>query len=305
MSDSFQALRRANPHSTAGFDDAVQAVAETVRARVIAGTHEPRVAARPRPVVAAAVGAIVVAACVLAVWTIASPGGGSGVGDATAAVRKAAALSAASAERSGTAVVRITHDGELWAGTTIRWSGDDLSLSANEPRRAGRPGSGLLVVDGMMYGVEDGHWVELGSPASIDPDSGTTPAEYLAAVREDVGGASLRRIGAAMTRPTAAEVGSGSTIYGGSVAASLIARETGFKEGRSIRVLAFGYVAHGAAADAAARVDVAMTVGADGIVRQLAVSWPGWRYTVAYTKLGATPPPAAPQNAAPFPDRTP
>ena len=305
MSDSFQALRRANPHSTAGFDDAVQAVAETVRARVIAGTHEPRVAARPRPVVAAAVGAIVVAACVLAVWTIASPGGGSGVGDATAAVRKAAALSAASAERSGTAVVRITHDGELWAGTTIRWSGDDLSLSANEPRRAGRPGSGLLVVDGMMYGVEDGHWVELGSPTSIDPDSGTTPAEYVAAVREDVGGATLRRIGAAMTHPTTAEVESGSTVYRGSVAAGVVARETGFKGARSIRVLPFGYVAHGAAADAAARVDVALTVGADGIVRQLAVSWPGWRYTVAYTKLGATPPPAAPKNAAPFPDRTP
>ena len=305
MSDSFQALRRANPHSTAGFDDAVQAVAETVRARVIAGTHEPRVAARPRPVVAAAVGAIVVAACVLAVWTIASPGGGSGVGDATAAVRKAAALSAASAERSGTAVVRITHDGELWAGTTIRWSGDDLSLSANEPRRAGRPGSGLLVVDGMMYGVEDGHWVELGSPTSIDPDSGTTPAEYVAAVREDVGGATLRRIGAAMTHPTTAEVESGSAVYRGSVAAGVVARETGFKGARSIRVLPFGYVAHGAAADAAARVDVALTVGADGIVRQLAVSWPGWRYTVAYTKLGATPPPAAPKNAAPFPDRTP
>ncbi|NUT56535.1 MAG: hypothetical protein HOQ03_11220 [Thermoleophilia bacterium] len=29
---------------------------------------------------------------------------------------------------------------------------------------------------------------------SIDPGSGTTPAEYLVAVREDVGGATLRRL---------------------------------------------------------------------------------------------------------------
>ena len=44
-------------------------------------------------------------------------------------VQQAAAVTAASAERSGTAVVRITHGDELWAAKTIRWNGDDLSLS--------------------------------------------------------------------------------------------------------------------------------------------------------------------------------
>ena len=115
--------------------------------------------------------------------------------DATAAFKNAAAVTAASAERSGIAVVRITHDGELWAGTTIRWNGDDLALSSDTPGRRGKVGSQLRVVDGTVYGFDerDGGWVEMGSPANIDPDSGTTPAEYLAAVREDVGGATFRR----------------------------------------------------------------------------------------------------------------
>jgi len=33
----------------------------------------------------------------------------------------------------------------------------------------------------------------------------------------------------------------GATVYSGTAAAGLIARESGFKEGRSIRLLPFGY----------------------------------------------------------------
>jgi hypothetical protein len=49
---------------------------------------------------------------------------------------------------------------------------------------------------GTLYGIDprDGGWIVLGSRASIDPGSGTTPAEYLAAARDDVGGVTLRRI---------------------------------------------------------------------------------------------------------------
>jgi hypothetical protein len=226
----------------------------------------------------------------------------SEVESAVAAVRKAGTLTAASAERSGTAVVRIRHDGEIWAGTTIRWNGDDIALSDGVPRRApARAGGELLVVDGIMYGIEHGDgWVVLGPPESVDPDSGTTPAEYLAAVRDDVGGATLRRITNGMTGLTSSRLDDGSTVYRGAVAAGLIARETGFKGGQTIRVLPFGYVAHDQAADPAALLDAAVTVGADGVVRRIAVSWPGWSYTVTYSELGATPAPAAPENARPL-----
>ena len=137
----------------------------------------------------------------------------------------------------------------------------------------------------------------LGSPSSIDPGSGTTPAEYLVAVRDDVGGATLRRFTRGMTGLTTSGLGDGSSVYRGTVPAGAIARETGFKEGQHIRVLPFGYVAHDEAENPAALLDTAVTVGPGGAVREIAVTWGTWRYTVAYSDLGATPAPEAPANA--------
>jgi len=229
--------------------------------------------------------------------TVRSPGGGPGVDDAAAVVNKAAAVTANAAERSGTAAVRITHDGELWAGSTIRWYDGDLSVSRDAPDRRGRAGAHLLLVSGTLYGFEEGHWVIFGDPANIDPGSGTTPDEYVAAVREDVGGMTLRRIAGRVTGLTVTRPGNGSTVYQGKIAAGVIARETGFKDGEAIRVLPFGYVAHDEAANGSALLDVAVTVGADGVVRQISVSWGTWDYTVTYGSLGSASALAAPKNA--------
>ncbi len=296
-SESFEALRRANPRSKAAFAQSVETAGERVHARIAAA---PTATVRRRRLrVTAAGAAVAVVAVVAALVTVGSPGGET----ATAAVERAATTTAASAERSGTAVVRITHDGEVWAGSTIRWNGDDVSIvreAASFPGRPGRKvGDELRVVHGTVYGIDPdgGGWVAQGSPRNIDPDSGTTPDEYLAAVREDIGGVTLRRITGGMTGLTTTHLDDGSTVYTGTVAAGLIARETGFKEGESIRVLPFGYVAHGKAEDAAAPLDAAVTVGADGVVREIAVAWGPWSYSVAYSKLGSTDAPVAPADA--------
>jgi hypothetical protein len=298
MSESIEALRRANPRADASFDESVEAVARAVSARLVTATRPVRPSRTRllRPFAAAAV-AVAVAAAVYV--TVGSIGPRSGVEDAAAAVKKAATVSAASAQRSGTAVVRLTHGGTVWAGSTMRWHGDDLSVSSDAPTRLGRAGSRLLVVGGTLYGIEAEHggWVAMGSPSNIDPGSGTTPAEYLAAVREDVGGATLKRITGAMTEPTTRDLSDGSTVYSGAVRAGLIAMQTGFKQGLKIRVLPFGFVAHGEAANPASPLRTALTVGADGIVRELAVTWSDWSYTVTYHKLGSTPAIAAPANA--------
>jgi hypothetical protein len=308
-SDSIEALRRVNPRARAGFEESVEAAAAIVREHVDSLSPR-RPAERPRPRLRllgiSAGAALAAAAAVAAILLVGSPGGGTGVEDAAAAFEKAAAVTAASAERSGTAVVRITHDGQLWAGSTIRWNGADLSIS-RETSGDRTIHAEFLVVDGMMYGVDpaEGRWVELGSPKSIDPGSGTTPDEHLAAVRADVGGATLRRFTDAMTGPAMTRHDDGSTVYRGTVAAGLVARETAFKEGHAIRVLPFGYVAHDEAADAASPLDVAVTVGPEGVVRRIAVDWGTWAYTVSYSGLGTTPAPRAPKNARPFPDRRP
>jgi hypothetical protein len=314
-SESLQALRRANPRARAGFTRSVEAAASTLHERIVTtdaaagiGIGPPGVSTGPavprrRLARVSAVGASLVAAAVAAVVTFGSPGVGPDVANAAVAVRKAAAVTAAAAERSGTAVVRITHNGRFWAGTTIRWHEGDLAVSRDGSRSPRKAGSRFLVVNGILYGIDpvDGAWVRLGDPDNIDPDSGTTPDEYLAAVREDVGGVTLRRVTDGMTGLTTRRLADGSTVYSGAVAARLIARETGFKEGQSIRVLPFGYVAHDEAADPAASLDAAVTVGADGIVREITVTWgagdSAWRYTVAYSRLGDTPAPVAPANA--------
>jgi hypothetical protein len=260
-----------------------------------------------RRVAGASAAAALAAACAAA-WllTAGGPAGGPAVEDARAAVGDAAAATAASAERSGTAVVRITHDGELWAGSTIRWHDGDLDVASDSPERSGRAGGRLRLVDEALYGLEarGAAWVELGTPESIDPGSGTTPAQYLATAREDVSGATLRRVAAGVGDLTARPRGDGSTVYGGTVAAGLIARESGFKEGRPVRVLPFGYVAHGEAADPAAPLRVDLTVGRDGLVRRIAVAWgdsgSSWTYAVDYGALGAAAPIAAPADATPL-----
>jgi hypothetical protein len=309
-SESIDALRRANPRTDAGFAASVAATEEAVRSEISgAAPATPQRSSTPRRLLAAsALGASLAAVALVAVMvTGGSPRRSAGVENAAAAVAKAATLTAASAQRSGTAVVRITHDGTLWAGSTVRWHADDLSVKSEAPQRRGRAGSWLLLVDGTMYGIEDGVWVELGSPKSIDPGSGTTPGDYLAAVREDLGGATLHRLTAGMTGLTTSRRGDGSIVYSGTVAAGLVARESAFKEGERIRVLPFGYVARGEAADPSSLLDAAVTVDVDGIVREISVAWgagaSSWRYTVTYGGLGATAPLIAPANARPLRER--
>jgi hypothetical protein len=314
MSESFEALRRANPRADAAFEESVDAAVDAVHERIATAPAPERRRIRPAPRrrlvrTSVAGAALAVAAGVAVSLMLESSGGGPGVESAAAAIRKAGTLSAASAERSGIAIVRITHNGELWAGSTLRWNGGDMAVSSDAPRRPGQARSELLVVGGTLYGNDpsDGGWVVLGSPENIDPGSGTTPAEYLAAVREDVRGVTLRRITGGMTGLTARQLDDGSTVYSGTVAAGLVAREMGFKGGQPIRVLPFGYVAHDEAADPASPLDASVTVNADGIVREIAVTWgksaSAWTYTVRYSGLGATAAPVAPANARPLRER--
>jgi hypothetical protein len=93
------------------------------------------------------------------------------------------------------------------------------------------------------------------------------------------------------------EQSEGSTVYRGAVPSGQIARKTGYKESEAIRVFPFGYVAHDAAADPRSPLDTAVTVGADGVIREVAVRWGTWTYTVTYSDLGSTRALVAPANA--------
>jgi hypothetical protein len=95
-----------------------------------------------------------------------------------------------------------------------------------------------------------------------------------------------------------------STVYSGSIAAGEIATRTGLKDGESLRVFPWGYVAHDQAANPGALLDIAVTVDSNGVISGISVEWGGngsaWRYTVAYRDLGSTPAITAPDDAQPL-----
>lgn len=292
-SDTIAALRRANPRYQPGFAE---------RTRTVGTLPTPtHVSPRGRRPLRLGVAAFVTAAATVVVLVVASPFGSSPISPA-AAMQQAASATAVAADASGTVTVRIDKDGALWSSKTVRWSGGDVSITAGEPT----PSSGgeLRLVGGMMYAQEEpGVWIELGPPGSVDPDSGTTPTEYLWTVKEDAGGATFERITGAMTDLSTSAADDGATVYSGTVPAGVLARETGFKEGSAIRVLPYGYVAHDAAADAAAPIAVRITVGADGTIGEIVAEWGGgsaWTYRLTFTGLGSTPPPSVPADVRPL-----
>jgi hypothetical protein len=312
--DGLEALRRANPRATAGYVAAVDAARRARTGLLVdAGSAPepvlPRTAPRLRWLGFSAAGlGITAAAAVAAVaFGTAGPGTGGPPGARAAqnpvvALRKAAVLTSAASNQSGNAAVRVTKDGQPWAGKTVQWNGDDVAIVQDAPPRPGIPGREFRVVDGILYGMKPGGdgWLRLGSPENIDPDSGTTPLEILAAVREDTAGATFDRITGGMTDVQTQTGPDGSVTYSGTVAAGLVATEEGDKDGEHLRVLPYGYVAHDDAANPSARLDVSLTVGSDGLIHNITATWGGgsaWKYTVTFTDLGTAPPIEAPANA--------
>ena len=284
--ESILALRRANPRNGAGFAESVEAAARVVRTEVagaVGVTASPR-RSRRRVVGLSAVGVAAAAAIALVAY---STIGSSGVPDARAAFKHAAALTAASARQSGTAVVRISRDGSPWAGTTIRWNGKDFSLDNQLPGQNGRP-ERLRVVDGAVITIDNGHWFMVGEQRKPYPGGGAPSGDFLSGVREAVGGETLRRITESMSGLTTRTLADGSTQYAGSVPAEVFGSQSESKVGQTIRVLPFGFVVHDDAANPAAPLDTSVTVGPDGIVREIVVDWDTWVFDVTYSDFGAT-----------------
>ena len=132
-STSFDALRRANPRNKASFATSVDAA--RARLATVGITDEPRAhhrRPRRRLIGVTVAGAAVAVTAVAVLLTTSST---RGVESAAAAIKKAVTLSAASAELSGTASVRMTHDGQLWAHKVVRWNGDDIEITDDTRER--------------------------------------------------------------------------------------------------------------------------------------------------------------------------
>jgi hypothetical protein len=292
MPETLDALRRANPRAEPGLDEAVEAVDRVVRAQLGTSLEALPRGRRSRHGLVRFSVALVACTAVAAV-VVSTSTGPSGPPSAAAALSKAATLTAAAADKSGTAAVRLKNGDDLLAGATIRWHGNDLSVSSDPSAQLGEAGSKMLSVGGTYLVIgrlaAEWGWTAFGSPHVIDSGNGTTSAEYLAAVRNNVGGDTLKRITGAMTNPTTRQLADGSTVYSGPVKADEVTVATGpDNNGIETRVLPFGFVAHGGVAEPGSPLETSVTVGADGVIRGLSITWGPWAYTVGYSDLGST-----------------
>jgi hypothetical protein len=292
-SESLEDLRWANPRNQPGFAELVDEY-EPLKAQIAATpTAAPR-RSTPRRLphrrligVSMAVAALTVAAMLGGVFL-----SGGSTDSAYAAAQKAVAVTSANAVDSGTIVTRLSRDGATVATETTSWNGSDISLknvfdTASELRLVGQDSYELR---------SDGRWTHydasaLGLPAFLK--------EMLASARVDVAGTTVRNIIDATSGLEQTENADGSTTYSGTANADasigvVIDTTTGSVLAlvtRAIRPIAN-------AKDRSTVVSVQLTVGSDGLISSLRVSFQSdgksWAQTSDYSQLGSTPAVTAP-----------
>ena len=290
-SESLEDLRRANPCNQPGFAELVDEY-EPLKAQIVATPvaaprrSKPRRLPRRRLIrrligVSMAGAALTVAAMLGGVFL-----SGGSTDSAYAAAQKAVAVTSANAVDSGTIVTRLSRDGATVATETTSWNGSDISLknvfdTASELRLVGQDSYELR---------SDGRWTHydasaLGLPAFLK--------EMLASARVDVAGTTVRNIIDATSGLEQTENADGSTTYSGTAntdasigvvidptTGSVLALVT-----RAIRPIAN-------AKDRSTVVSVQLTVGSDGLISSLRVSFQSdgksWAQTSDYSELGST-----------------
>jgi hypothetical protein len=337
--DALEMLRQSNPRNNPGFSDLLSehdgikeqikadgwveagSSAEARPALTSSGSRATHSSARPRrrTLGLSATALVVVAAGVVAAFMLL----GGGNADLTVtpalaaeAVKKAAVDTSAAAE-SGTIDTVLLIDGEAQVANTVSWNGDDLSLVVqNDEQRQ------LRYVDGLYYetygysvGVAPGdkahlgEWIHCtdydnggGGTPGVRANEEANPTQWLAAARTDLAGSGLVALVTGASGYTQSANADGSTTYAGTTTVAAIESQDWSLNGLpmasqpSFKVL-----------DTSTPVAMRVTVGAEGLIRELKLDWtldlPGeasvWSYKSTYSELGS-----APAIEAPQPDHT-
>jgi hypothetical protein len=231
---------------------------------------------------------------------------------AAEAVKKAAADTSAAA-KSGVIDTELLIDGEAQVWSTFSWNGNDVSLVDRQG-----PNRELRYVNGLYYETygysvpvpvgdteHAGQWVHVtdydngGQPkgAATSAVESPNPLAWLAATRADLAGSGLMQLVAGVTGYHRFDNADGSVTYAGATnAATIKAMDLGLgglpMAGRP------SFEVH----DTATRVDIKITVNAEGRVEQLILRWrlnqpagaTEWQFTSTYRELGTAAPIVAP-----------
>ena len=263
-----------------------------------------RIAIPTLAVLAAATAAIVLGLTVSA----------SSPSSAFAAARRA--LAATAAAPSGTLATTVLHAGVTQTTDAARWNGGDIAFT---------PGDGpiqqlLLIGGGMYVQTSEGTWLHYADASNVGPK----PLGGLMQLAHDnIAGVAPQQILALATHVQKTAQSDGTTLYTGTIPSNSLNPAT-VPGSDAITNMILGAqkrsdMMFGAGPDAAGNqqsdLQLQMSVGGDGLVRQVSVTFQKegtgsraadgtYTWTVTYSQLGNTPPITPPPNSTDVPPGT-
>ena len=222
------------------------------------------------------------------------------------------AVAATAAASSGTITGSVTHDEASYALDTTQWNGDSIAVTGGDTNELG-PSRALLIIGGGAYVEQpDGIWWHYASTSGVGPKVG--PMVDLA--RSNVTGNTAARILSLASEITQTSQPNGSTVYSGTIpnsSADTAADPSDDLILRTIINLSNGPDnLPGAPGGFHNGLELKMTVGADGLVQQVSLSYQqqgtgsaqtdgSYTWTISYSQLGSTAPIEAPATSTPTP----
>jgi hypothetical protein len=229
---------------------------------------------------------------------------------AAAAARRA--LAATAAAPSGTLTTTVLHAGVTQTVEGARWNGNDIAFSPEDG-----PVPQLLLIGGDMYvQTSDGTWWHYANASDVGPK----PLGGMAQLAQDtIAGTTPQQILALATGVQKTEHPDGSTIYTGTIPSSSLnpATVTGNDaitsmilgaQKRTDIMSGAGPNQENAPGGQQNDLQLQMSVGADGLVKQVSVTFQQqgtsssaadgtYTWSVTYSQLGNTPPITPPANS--------
>lgn len=308
---TLQLLREAGPRGEPDFDDwinGLDGLRTQIRSTPVPARRRlPRMDSRRRAVGLSFAAAVLAAAAAVAVGltlTAAAPP------SAYAAAKKA--LAATVAASSGTITVTFSHDGSSYTGDATWWNGDAIEMTHGDQSQLGSNQALVLIGGGAYVEKADGTWLHYASTSGVGPKVG--PMVELA--QNNVAGNTATQILALATDLTQTTQRDGTTIYTGTIPNTVGDPGIDPSDDTILRMIANlsdgADNAPGAPGGYHDGLELTLTVGAGGLVRQMSLTYRqqhtgslqtegSYTQTVSYSQLGSTPPITPPATSTPTP----
>jgi hypothetical protein len=310
---SFRALRAANPRHQPGFDDWIDRL-DVLTTQITATPVPALLGRRPRLNVRRRAIGLSVAAALAAAGVVGLTATTTSTPSAYAAAKKA--LVATTAASSGTITGTVRHDGSSYSLDTTQWNGNSIAVTRGGKSEFG-PGQALTLIDGAAYVEQaDGTWLRYSSESGVGPKLG--PMVQLA--HDNVAGNAADQVLSLATGLTQSSEPDGTTVYTGTIPETNSDPASSGTDDTILRIInnlrggndAIGPHKYFAPAGSHNGLQLQMTVGPDGLVRQISLTYQQqntgspqddgtYTWTVTYSQLGSTRPitPPATSTATP------